>query len=200
VVSGLAGDVAVKFANTRLSGLVRASIPLYQGWNLVALPLVLADSSPAAIFAPIAGRYSAVFTYNACDSADPWSKFDPNAPSFVNDLTAISTGQGLWIRVNADTTVTITGTVPGNINVSLCAGANLIGYPSIAPVPLPDALVSIAGKYQKVYAYDPADDADPWKAFDPSAPPFANDLGTLGPGRGYWVQMTEPANLGLNNQ
>jgi hypothetical protein len=200
VVSGLEGDVAVKFANTGLSGLVQASIPLYRGWNLVALPLVPADSSPAAIFAPIAGRYSAVFAYDACDFADPWSKFDPNAPSFVNDLTAIGTGQGLWIQANADTTVTITGTMPGNISVSLCAGANLIGYPSITPVPLPDALVSIAGKYQKVYAYDSADGADPWKTFDPSASPFANDLSTLGPGRGYWVQMTEPANLGLNSR
>ena len=80
----------------------------------MSLPLVLADSSPAAIFASIAGRYSAVFAYNACNSADPWSTFDPNAPSYVNDLTAIGTGQGLWIQANADTTVTITGAVPGN--------------------------------------------------------------------------------------
>ena len=36
-VSGLAGDVAVKFTNTGLSGLAQASISLHQGWNLVAL-------------------------------------------------------------------------------------------------------------------------------------------------------------------
>jgi len=199
-VSGLAGDVAVKFTNWELSGLVQASIPLYQGWNLVALPLVLPDPSPSAIFAPIASRYNAIFAYNACDSADPWKRFDPNAPSFVNDLTGIGTGQGLWIQANADTTVTITGTVPGNTRIPLCAGANLIGYPSVAPVPLPEALASITGKYQRVHAYDPADGVDPWKAFDPSAPPFVNDLSSLGPRKGYWVQMTEPAILTLNNQ
>jgi len=199
-VSDLAGDVAVKFTNTKLSGLAQASIPLHQGWNLVALPLILADPSPSAIFAPIAGRYSAAFAYNACDSADPWKKFDPNAPSFANDLTAIGTGQGLWIEATANTTLTVTGTVPGNASIQLCAGANLIDYPSIATVPLPDALASIAGKYQRIHAYEPADSADPWKSFDPNVPPFINDLSTLGPGRGYWVQMTEPAILVLNNQ
>ena len=41
---------------------------------------------------------------------------------------------------------------------------------------------------------------DPWKAFDPDAPPLVNDLSTLGPGIGYWLQMTEPAVLQLGIQ
>ena len=155
-VSGLAGDVAVKFTNTGLSGLAQASIPLYQGWNLVALPLVPSRSitEPRSSL-PISGKYNAVLAHNACDSADPWKEYDPSASPSVNDLTAIGIGQGLWIEATANTTVTITGTVPASASIQLCPGANLIGYPSATPVPLPDALASIAGKYQRVYAYDP---------------------------------------------
>jgi len=200
MVSGLAGDVAVKFTNTGLSGLVQTSIPLYRGWNLVALPLVPIDPSPTTIFAPISGKYSADLAHNACDSADPWKEYDPSASPSVNDLTAIGTAQGLWIEATADTILTITGTAPGNSSISLCAGANLIGYPSATSVPLPDALAGIGGKYQRIHAYEPADSADTWKSFDPNVPPFINDLSTLGPGRGYWVQMTESAILVLNNQ
>jgi hypothetical protein len=124
------------------------------------LPLIPVDPSPGAIFASIAGQYSAVFAYNACDSSDPWKRFDPNAPSFVNDLTTIGIGQGLWIQATADTTATITGSVPGSVSILLCAGMNLISYPAATSVPLPDALVSTAGKYDRVWAYDPTDTAD----------------------------------------
>ena len=196
-VSNLAGDVAVKFTNTELA---QASIPLDQGWNLVALPLIPADPSPDAIFASIAGQYSAVFAYNACDSIDPWKRFDPNAPSFVNDLTTISIGQGLWIQATADTIATITGRVPRSVSIPLCTGMNLIGYPARTSVPLPDALLSIAGKYDRVYAYDPTDTADPWKTFDPTALSSMNDLNAIGPAKGYWVQMRDPAVLVLNTQ
>jgi hypothetical protein len=62
-------------------------------------------------------------------------------------------------------------------------------------VPLPDALASIAGKYSQVSAYDASDTSDPWKRFDPSIPPFANDLLEMGPGRGYWLNVTESITL-----
>jgi hypothetical protein len=75
---------------------------------------------------------------------------------------------------------------------------NLIGYPSAAAVALPDALAGIAGKYDLVYAYDAADTADQWKKFVPNAPPFVNDLTALGPGKGYWIRMTEAATLVVN--
>ena len=56
---------------------LRASVhPLCQGRNLVALPLIPADPSPGVIFTSIAGQYSAVFVYNACDSVSPNATFD----------------------------------------------------------------------------------------------------------------------------
>jgi hypothetical protein len=74
----------------------------------------------------------------------------------------------------------------------------LIGYPSNAPVSLPDAFASIASKYNSVHGYDPADVSDPWKIFIPSNPPAANDLSAVSLGKGYWVEMVEPAVLQVN--
>ena len=200
VVSNLTGDSAVKFSITAPSTPQQVTIPLYQGWNLVALPLAPLDPIPGAILAPIAGQYSAVFAYNACDSSDPWRKSDPSAPSFINDLSTIDIAQGLWIQVTADTTLTITGFIPAHTDIRLCPGANLIGYPVAAATPLPDALASIAGKYERVYAYDADDGTDPWKTFAPNTPAAANDLGAMSPGRGYWLHVTESAVLRLNAQ
>ena len=175
--------------------LASVSIPLRSGWNLVALPVAPSDASPAAFFAPIADRLVSAYTYDGCDSADPWKRYDPTAPSLANDLTSIDVRAGLWIQTNTDVNWTVTGTAPKSLTVPLCKGQNLIGYPSLAPVSLPDALVNIDGKYNKAYSYDSTDSANPWKTFTPGAPAPANDLTALSPGEGYWLDMTEPAIL-----
>ena len=172
-----------------------ASIPLRQGWNLVASPLIPDNPAPAAILASIAGQYETVYAYDGCDAADPWKIYDPNAPSFANDLSSIGVERGLWIKATSDTLLTVTGTPPAQPGIPLCAGQNLIGYPSSESVLLPDALASLAGKYSGIRAFDAADATDPWKIFDPQSPPFVNDIKTIGPAKGYWLEMKEPALL-----
>ena len=197
-MTNLTTDLAVKFANTSSPGPTRASVPLLKGWNLVASPLVPIDAAASAFFAPITGQFTSAYVYDACDTDDPWKRYDPSAPPFANDLTTITVERGFWIRANINTTLTITGTAPATLRNPLCSGPNLIGYPSGSAVPLPAALTSIAGQYARVYAYEPSDAADPWKTFDPSAPSFVNDLTAVAPGMGYWVQMTQPGLLMLN--
>lgn len=179
---------------------ISASIVLHPGWNLVASPLIPVDSSPPAAFSTIAGQYDLVYAYDACDSADPWKKFDPQAPPMANDLPAVTVERGLWIRATAATTWVVTGTQPAQFTVPLCAGQNLIAYPSPAAAALPAALASISGSYTQIYAYDAADTANPWRSFDPEAPAFVNDLTALGPTQGYWINMTAAAILTVGTQ
>ena len=172
-----------------------ASIPLRQGWNLVASPLIPDDPAPTAVFASIAGQYERVYAYDACDAVDPWKEYNPDAPPFTNDLSSIGVERGLWIKAASDTVLTITGTPPAQVGIPLCVGQNLVGYPSSEPAPLPDALTSLAGKYSRIFAFNAADATDPWKIYDPQSPSFVNDLKTIGPSKGYWLEMTEPALL-----
>ena len=51
---------------------VAASIPLRQGWNLVASPVIPSDPAAASVFASIAGLFDLAYAYDACNSADPW--------------------------------------------------------------------------------------------------------------------------------
>jgi len=82
------------------------SIPLCPGWNLIGYPSSAPEALPAAL-ASIAGKYDLVYAYDASDAADPWKKYDPNAPAFADDLTEMGPGKGYWIRLNQATTLVV---------------------------------------------------------------------------------------------
>jgi hypothetical protein len=193
----LAGNVESPSTGVTVTVRTRYSIPLQPGWNLIALPLAPSDPAPAAVLASIADGYDLVYTYEACDDAsDPWNRYDPAAPPQVNDLTAMDVRHGYWLRATQAVTLTVRGAPPVSTAISLCTGWNLVGYPSTTAIALPAALAGIAGKYDLVYAYV-AGDPDPWKRFDPLAPPQVNDLTAMGPARGYWIRATAPAVLNV---
>ena len=147
-----------------------ANIPLVPGWNLVSLPVHPANTAPGQVLAPIAGQYDLVFAYAGCDRADPWKKYDPAAPAFTNDLTAIDETLGLWLRATTTTTLTVSGTRLPSVSMPLCPDWNLRGYPAAQPAPPATALAGIAGCYTEVWGYDAADTADPWEKYKPTDP------------------------------
>jgi RHS repeat-associated protein len=174
-----------------------SNIPLTTGWNLISLPKQPPDTAPAAVLSSIAGQYNLVYAYDGCDAADPWKLYDPAAPPPAIDLTAIDHRIGLWIEMTADATLDVAGTQPTSTDIPLCAGWNLIGYPLDEALPVAEALASIEGKYDLVFAYDPTDVADPWEVFEVGKPAWSNDLQVMEPGRGFWVHATADATLTL---
>lgn len=167
------------------------SIPLESGWNLVNIQATSSDISQ--LLGSIAGRYHLLYTYNACDVADSWKKYDPNAPPFANDLSDIDIGAGLWIHMTAADTLELSQRAANPTTIPLCRGWNLVGYPSTQPLPVADALASIDGAYELVYSYNATDTADPWAGHNPNAPPFANDLTEMGAGQAYWIKVKQDA-------
>jgi RHS repeat-associated protein len=174
-------------------------VPLLPGWNLISLPRQPDSVDPAAVFSSIAGSFTIVHSYDACDPADPWRTYNPAAAPGDNDLTAIDHRPGLWVRATAAATLAISGTEPAETAIHLCQGWNLIGYPLAQPRPVLAALSSIAGKFRRVYGWDPADPVDPWEVFDVAVPAWANDLEQMQPGRGYWLYATEDTTLVMSN-
>ena len=67
--------------------------------------------------------------------------------------------------------------------------------PTSVTVPVDEALVSIDGSFDLVYAFEAGDLEDPWKRFDAMAPTFASDLAAVRPLLGYWIHMTESGTL-----
>ena len=151
------------------------------------------------MLASIAGNYDLVYAYDGCDTADHWKNFNPSAPPFANDLTNVDEKMGLWIHMTAADTLSVSGTTPGTTDISLCEGWNLTGNPSTQQLPVADALTSISGAYDLIYAYEAADTADPWASYNPTSPPFANDLTDMGAGWGYWMKANQDATWTINN-
>jgi len=184
-----AGNVNETWVNDTASTLPASgkTLDLYTGWNLISLPLMPEDTSITSLLSSINGNYSIVWAYNASDTADHWKKYDPAAP-FENDLTNMMSGEGYWIMMTTDDTLNISGTVPEATDIELKSGWNLIGYNSLNPQPITNALSSINGNYSIIWAYNASDAVDHWKKYDPNAP-FGNDLETMSPGYGYWIMM-----------
>ncbi|MCP3999051.1 MAG: hypothetical protein GY722_28910, partial [bacterium] len=190
-------------APAEIASLVQKSgtgdIALLAGLNLVSLPEEPADPDPAAVFAAVAGQIGKVTAYDACDPADPWKAYDPADPA-ASDLVAVDHKIGLWVKATAAAVLPSEGTLPATTTIELCEGWNLIGFPAGQPRHPHAALASIAGKWQRIFAYDAFDPEDPWEYFDPAVPDWANDLRLMVPGRGYWVLASEAVTLEIRNQ
>ena len=171
------------------------TVPLEAGWNLMSLSLEPGQPVPEDALADIAGEYNLVWGYEACDTADQWKLYNPSAPPYVNDLQAMNGQRGYWLDNATAGSVQVSGLRPVKTTVTLCQGWNLIGYAAGVSQAPATVLAEITGKYNLVYGYDASDTADPWKKYNPSGPPYANDLTEMRPGFGYWIRMTQAATL-----
>ena len=162
---------------------------------MISIPLEPADPAPAEVLSSISGYYDQVFAYEGCTPEDPWLKYVPGGPDPFNTLTSMDARHGYWINITNPVTMSVSGSLPFSTSMDLCTGWNLIGYASWTERPITEVLAGIDGKYSLVYAYDASDVADPWKKYDPIAPPITNDLTTMQPWSGYWINMTESATL-----
>jgi len=200
-VTGPGGSHTKRLAGyvTVAPGQVSHNLTLIPGWNLVSLPISPTNPAIDVLLAPIAGKYTLAYAYNGCDTADPWKKFDPAAPSFANDLKQVTPQQGLWLRMTTTTTLSITGRAAGNVTMPLCSGWNLVGYPKTQSSQPQTALAGLTGCLNLAFVYRVEDAADPWKRYDPAAPSFANDLRDLLPGLGVWIKATQNCSWTVTN-
>lgn len=172
--------------------------PVTQNWNLLSFPIHPPDRAIEAALHSLVGSHGLIYVYDACNASDPWKSYDPGAPSYANSLDEIENHQGFWVQMAGDDALEISGSAPGFTSIRLCSGWNLVGFPSLEAKPLVEALSSVDGCYDRVYTYEAADLADPWKKFDSNAPSYANDLYEMEPGRGYWVHTNADCTWTLN--
>lgn len=57
------------------------------------------------------------------------------------------------------------------------------------------AMQSIDGMFSTIYGYDVTDARDPWKAFDPTAPSWVNDLGQVSFAQGYLINISQTTTI-----
>jgi hypothetical protein len=172
-----------------------ASAALTAGWNLASVPISPASTVITSVLSSVDGSYDLVYAYVPDSSGGTWKTYDVARPPFLNSLTDIDRSIGFWIRMTEAATLSVEGTEPDTTAIELLGGWNLVGYPSAVTRPITEALQTIDGKYDLVYAYHAEDGDQAWKTYDVARPPFLNTLNSIEPWRCYWIRTTEDCTL-----
>ena len=131
-----------------------------------------------------------VLYYDATDAGDHWKSYATFKPSSLNDLWDIDHTLGFWLRTTTDTNFTVYGLLPGNVDISLYAGWNMVGYP------VQDDTNYTVGDLK----FDTG--ADIVEGYNSSAPyeiSVLSDSYVLKKGEAYWVHMTSDMVWTLTN-
>ncbi|MBS3817115.1 MAG: S8 family serine peptidase, partial [Candidatus Thermoplasmatota archaeon] len=101
------------------------------GWNFVSFPLISDDTSLLGIIEDpdngITGNYNKLMYYEAKN--DRWRTYVPGRADHYNDLETWNHTMGVWINMNQDDILTITGDEPGSSTLNLQPGWNMVGLP-----------------------------------------------------------------------
>ncbi|MBM3189343.1 MAG: DNRLRE domain-containing protein, partial [Chloroflexi bacterium] len=167
---------------------------LEAGLNLISLPVRPEDGRVETLLAPIADRLVSVWAYDAWDAADPWEFYQRGAGG---DLYELEMGRGYWLQMTAPARLTVCGWQYPSAKVALRAGMNLVGHPAMIALDLDTLHGRLGDALEMAWTYDGADPDSPWRSYSPEAPSWANDLGWLRPGSGYWITVREDAVLNV---
>ncbi len=162
--------------------LEQIEIDLHQGWNLFSICLDVEDNSISSVLEPLEGSYESVWTLGS------WKQYFPDDPSFPGGLDVIMHGEGYWIDMKVDITLTITGERLDNTAIWLEQGWNLVGYNHPEEMNIEDAGLFTPGDKTVICTYE----AGVWKKYYAGESGSFNDLDRFEPGKGYYIYVTTP--------
>jgi hypothetical protein len=161
------------------------TVPLIAGLNLISLPIEPLNPSIAALTEKLSPCLLQVYAYTRdAEGYDTWLYYDPSQLD-QSTLGTMEAGRGYWVEMTCPGEMTIVGNRTTN-PITLIPGLNLVGYNSLTPLPVSEALSSIANKYTFVWGYK----NDEWTYHDP-ANEAGSTLQVLTPGSGYWIEAVE---------
>jgi PKD repeat protein len=160
------------------------NLTLYEGWNLVSVPVTLEPMKDSAgIFTGVDTAGHSLFSWNG--AAGGWIRMTRDSP--LDPLI------GVWIYSAAKTDVQlpISQTGPeGNLSRPLARGWNLISFPGISPVPAESVFTRDLG-----WSYLIGFDGVTQKYWDPIQKGSQGAGQMIDPRAAYWIYMEEPGSL-----
>lgn len=154
----------VTLLETDPEAVVTQQIALQQGWNLVSLYVQPADTRPDKVFS------------GASWVKDQETFYSAAKPAFLNTLTAIEPGRGYFVYMQADETISLSGTLTNGSISALRNGWQLIGCPWDKARSLQDAFGTSYSELKAVKNFDSS-----W------LPGQTTGLQTIDPGKGYLI-------------
>jgi parallel beta-helix repeat protein len=158
-------------------------IPVVVGWNLISIPLTPSNSTLPTVIDDLDGdtAWDRTMWYYPYDITDHWKQYYKNWSSALNQLGAVNVKMGVWVNITTvgDGFINISGSIPISISISLRAGWNLVGYPTLC------ANQTVANAFWGT-------GADIVEVFNQSAAYKTKVVGpnyVMKPGEGYWVHV-----------
>jgi len=152
---------------------------LYEGWNLISLPLTPSDNSTSSVLASVWDNVSAVYKYDATSKQfESASTMDP--------------GEGYFVHVTQNCTWTYSGTPYTSLSTELKQGLNMVGWLNCSE-DITDALSSIAGDYWYVARWNAVSQS--FEVYNPVAPSSFNDFTAMDRGTGYFISAKADTTL-----
>jgi len=147
---------------------------LVEGWNLISLPLTADNMTVSSVFSSVAGKYDAIYRYDA--ETHNWVALGAD--------DTLENGVGYFIHMTENGTWTYQGSAYTAMSIPLEPGLNLVGWVNTS-ASLPDALSSIEGDYWYVARWNAT--TQKFEVYVPDAPPVFNDFNTMERGEGYFI-------------
>ena len=183
-------------------------IPLNTGWNLISIqvapgggytPAQIQSNIVTAAGAPVTSLLSA---WNFNNPAANWLSFQATNANYPHDLTTVLPGSGYWIQVNQACFLRLTNT-PWQGAVQIRPGWNLVSFPGLrvdsAGLALEAVFRDQFSFVQQVWTFDSSPARQRYVGYDTTARPPLKELGTIEPGKAYWVYSTATAVIDLTN-
>ncbi len=154
--------------------LALAEIALRPGWNLISMPLILADTSVENVLSSISGKWEVVKWYDGLTKT--WKTY--RVGSSMNTFFHIDRTMGFWLHALEFCNLTVSGEIPASTSITLYAGWNLVGYSSMTEETVSNALWGTGADRVEVYQ---------------SESPYireAESTYVMKPGEGFWVRVS----------
>ncbi|UCG68197.1 MAG: right-handed parallel beta-helix repeat-containing protein [Thermoplasmata archaeon] len=154
---------------------------LWEGWNLISIPLTQDEQELISVLDSIDSWYDAVQWYNSTNVDDLWMHHKVGK-LFGNNLFKLNETMGFWIHITESDGVILeySGTQStSNQTIYLYEGWNIVGYPSLTSYNRSDGLnnLTFGQDVDLIQWYNAS--TKTWHDLD------ENDY--FVPGRGYWV-------------
>ena len=118
--------------------------------------------------------WSRVRLFDAADATDGWKRFDPLR---WNDIGSVDRSIAVWVELTGSGELRVAGKVPCTTSITLAAGWNLVGFPSMTATSVASATAGLSGGVTV-------------EAYDPTGPYHLQRLApssVMSPGAGYWI-------------
>jgi subtilisin-like proprotein convertase family protein len=173
----------VAAAGVRVDAATQA-LSLQAGWNLVSFAVTPNNPAPSALLAPLGTNFQALWGYDAATRI--WRAF-PETAQGVPVISAVATGRGYWLKVNAAQVLVVNGPdTPPPATPDLAPAWNLVGFTLDEPVHYDRVLNHRA--IRQIWTFNEQVRVFEGVELDPFGVPVRpSSFIELRPGKGYWV-------------